>query len=57
MSVSWQMVDVRRTVTIPMEAFIVHVQLVLSFTMNSNAEVKLSFCLVSKLIKLVYTDK
>ena len=57
MSVSWQMVDVRRTVTIPMEAFIVHVQLVLSFTMNSGVEVKRRVRQESKRFKLVYTEK
>ena len=56
-SVVWQMVDARRTVTIPMEAFTVHVQLVLSFTITLRAEVRCSVCQESKRIKLTYTEK
>ena len=56
MSVFWQMVDVRRTVTIPMEAITVHVQLVLSFMMDSSAEVRYRVCHDFKRIELAYPE-
>lgn len=58
MSVFWQMVDVRRTVTIPMEVFTVPAQLVLSYTMNSSAEVRYAGLAKNRNeIKLSYTQK
>ena len=40
MNVIWQTVDARLTATIPMEASTVPVQVVLSYTIHSGAEVK-----------------